>query len=168
MAEETAEQKLKRYGDVLDAYMAEVTKLRSENERLRADADAHGVLKSIYLDPDAPQSLRVKAASSALPVEKPRLMSVETSSGPSRFARWRAYERYRLKKEILTKTGQPPVPGWDAHLVDGVYEPPDGDSEPPLDLYGRDAIQALVTISGLVRAGRNGNGGDEPSEPSGK
>ena len=43
---------------------------------IMGDADAHTVLQSIYLDPEAPQANRLKAASAALPVEKPKLMSV--------------------------------------------------------------------------------------------
>jgi len=74
MTEETAEQKLQRYEYVLDAYVRELTKLREENERLRTVAGAHGVLKEIYLNPDAPQGNRIKATQAALPHETPRLM----------------------------------------------------------------------------------------------
>jgi hypothetical protein len=74
MAEETAEQKLARYEYVIEAYVAELTKLREENARLTAAAGAHGVLKAIYLDRDLPESFRAKAASAALPHEVPKLM----------------------------------------------------------------------------------------------
>jgi hypothetical protein len=73
---ETAEQKLARYETVLDLQMKELDRLRAENERLRTVAGAHGVLKEIYLDPDAPQGNRIKAAQAALNVEKPRLEPV--------------------------------------------------------------------------------------------
>jgi hypothetical protein len=76
MVEETAEQKLARYETVLDLQMKELDRLRSENERLRTVAGAHGVLKEIYLDPDAPQGNRIKAAQAALPHETPRLNPV--------------------------------------------------------------------------------------------
>jgi hypothetical protein len=70
-----------------DALRAEIKKLRVENAGLvdenrrlldwiLGDADAHTTLQSIYLDPDAPQANRIKAASAALPVEKPKLTSV--------------------------------------------------------------------------------------------
>ena len=141
--------------------MQKLEELAAENGRLAAACDAHGVLKSIYLDPDAPQGNRIKAAAASLPVEKPRLLSVMSSSQPSRGERWRAYERYQLHKEILTQTKQLPGPGWDAKLVGDVYQPPPGDEEPPMDLYGKDAVKAHVTISSLMRGvRRNGNGGD--------
>jgi hypothetical protein len=76
MTEETAEQKLARYETVLDLQMKELDRLRAENERLRTVAGAHGVLKEIYLNPDAPQGNRIKAAQAALPHEVPRLESV--------------------------------------------------------------------------------------------
>jgi hypothetical protein len=158
------------YEDVIRRQMAEIDRLRNEVKCLTAEADAHGVLKAVYLDRDAPQSLRVKAASAALPVEKPKLLSVMTSRAPSRFERWRVYARYQRKTEIILETGQLPAPGsgWDAQYQDGVYQPPDGDAEPPLDLYGKDAITAHHAISSLARMARNrnGNGGDEPSDAS--
>ena len=73
---ESVEEKLLRYETVLDLQIREIDRLRAENERLRTVAGAHGVLKSIYLDPDAPQSLRTKAAAAALPCETPRLQSI--------------------------------------------------------------------------------------------
>jgi hypothetical protein len=73
---ETVEQKLKRHEDALIACMAEITKLREENARLRSEADAHTVLRSIYSDPDAPQTNRIKAAAASLAHEKPRLQPV--------------------------------------------------------------------------------------------
>ena len=76
MAEETLEQKLARYEFVLDAYVRELTKLREENELLRSAAGAHEVLKSIYADANQPIGQRVKAATAALGVEKPRLTPV--------------------------------------------------------------------------------------------
>ena len=50
--------------------------MREENERLRSAAGAHDVLRAIYLDPDAPQGNRIKAAQAALPHETPRLNPV--------------------------------------------------------------------------------------------
>jgi hypothetical protein len=74
MTEETPEEKLARYEFVLDAYVRELAKLREENERLRSAAGAHDILKAIYLDPDAPQGNRIKAAAASLAHEKPKLM----------------------------------------------------------------------------------------------
>ena len=62
MPDETAEERLLRYETVLDLQVREIDRLRTENERLRTVAGAHGVLKEIYLDPDAPQGTRIKAA----------------------------------------------------------------------------------------------------------
>jgi hypothetical protein len=74
---ETPEQKLKRHEDALVACMAEITKLREENARLRSsENNAHSVLREIYNDPDAPHGVRVKAAGLALPHETPRLTPV--------------------------------------------------------------------------------------------
>jgi hypothetical protein len=72
---ETPEQKLKRHEDALVACMAEITKLREENARLRSEkSDALSVCKEVYSDPNAPPALRIKAAGLALPHETPRLM----------------------------------------------------------------------------------------------
>jgi hypothetical protein len=70
---ETAEQKLARYEYVLDAQADEIDKLRAEVERLRATSGAHGVLRSIYLNGELPESLRAKAAIGAIQHETPRL-----------------------------------------------------------------------------------------------
>jgi hypothetical protein len=75
MVEETAEQKLKRHEDALVACMAEITKLREENTRLRAEkSDALSVCREVYSDPKADPALRLRAAGLALPHEVPRLM----------------------------------------------------------------------------------------------
>jgi hypothetical protein len=76
MADETVEEKLARYEHVIGAQMTRIAELSAEIERLRAEGGAHAALKSIYLDPDAPQSLRAKAAGLALQHEVPKLQSV--------------------------------------------------------------------------------------------
>ena len=156
--------------EIIRMQMEEIAKLRAENQRLVAEADAHAVLKSIYSDPDASQTNRLKAAASAISFEKPKLLSVVPSSEPSRIERWRAFERYRLKREILTETHRLPAPGWDAHLVGDTYQPPAGDAEPPLDVFGKDSISAFCTISSLMPGvpdtggTSNGKAEDEPSQ----
>jgi hypothetical protein len=78
MAEETLEAKLKRHEDALVACMAEITRLREENARLRSsENNAHSVLREVYNDPTASPAVRVKAAGLALPHETPRLAPVE-------------------------------------------------------------------------------------------
>jgi hypothetical protein len=58
---------------VIREQMARIAELEAEVERLRSAAGAHEVLKEIYLNPDASQANRIKAATAALNVEKPRL-----------------------------------------------------------------------------------------------
>src|SRR6516165_10382014 len=58
--------------------MAEITRLREENARLRSsENNAHSVLREVYNDPTASPAVRVKAAGLALPHETPRLAPVE-------------------------------------------------------------------------------------------
>jgi len=72
---ETLEAKLKRHEDALVACMAEITKLREENARLRSQrGDALSVCQEVYGDPTAPPALRLKAAGLALQFEIPRLL----------------------------------------------------------------------------------------------
>jgi hypothetical protein len=69
MVEETLEQKLKRHEDALALCIAEITKLRAENERLRSAEGAHDVLRRLYLDETQSSNVRVLAARAALPHE---------------------------------------------------------------------------------------------------
>ena len=74
---ETAEQKLKRHEDALVACMAEITRLREENARLRSSENtAHSVLREVYNDPTASPAVRVKAAGLALSHESAPLKPV--------------------------------------------------------------------------------------------
>jgi hypothetical protein len=64
---------------IIELQIAEIEKLRAENQRLidwiMGDADAHTTLQSIYLDPNAPQGNRIKAANAAIPFEKGKRLS---------------------------------------------------------------------------------------------
>jgi hypothetical protein len=74
---ETLEAKLKRHEDALIACMAEITKLREENARLRSsENNAHSVLREVYNDPTASPAVRVKAAGLALSHESAPLKAV--------------------------------------------------------------------------------------------
>jgi hypothetical protein len=126
------EQKLKRHEDALVACMAEIERLRAENERLTSALDAHAVLQSIYRDATQNGNLRVKAASAALPVEKPKLHSIVPPMALDRREAWRVYQRWRLRTQIVLETRNLPTPGWDAHLIGDSYEPPEGDDMPPV------------------------------------
>jgi hypothetical protein len=78
MVEETLEAKLKRHEDALVACMAEITRLREENTRLRSsENNAHSVLREVYNDPTASPAVRVKAAGLALSHESAPLKPVE-------------------------------------------------------------------------------------------
>ena len=74
---ETLETKLKRHEDALVACMAEITRLREENARLRSSENtAHSVLREVYNDPTASPAVRVKAAGLALSHESAPLKPV--------------------------------------------------------------------------------------------
>jgi hypothetical protein len=77
---ETPEAKLKRHEDALVACMAEITKLRAENARLRSSeaesASALSTLRMIMRDDSQPANVRVRAATAALACETPRLTPV--------------------------------------------------------------------------------------------
>jgi hypothetical protein len=80
--------------------------------------------------------------------------------GPDRYERWRAFEKFDAKKKALMETGRLPPPGWDAHLADGVYQAPEGDAEPPVDVFGVDKVKAFVEMSQLMQGAQR----SEPSE----
>jgi|SRR5262249_35540196 len=139
-----------------------------ERKRLTEGADAHSTLQSIYRDLDLPESLRAKAAIGALPVEKPKLMSVVPPMEQDRKQRWRAYERWVLTKQSLELTRQFPAEGFDAHLESDDYQPPEGDDEPPMDISGEDRFRAHVALSELLAGPRrNGDGGNGQDDTSG-
>ena len=137
MADETDDQKLKRYEAVLDAQMREIDRLRAENARLTADGDAHAVLKAIYSDPDASAGERLRAASAAMAFEKPKLSVTASVGQRDRREAWRVYEQWALRRQIIVETRAQPKPGWDAHLVGDDYQPPEGTEMPPVDVEDR-------------------------------
>ena len=78
---DSVKAKLDKYEYIIQEQMAEIDRLRAENQRLidwiMGDADAHTILQSVYLDPAASQGNRIKAAAASLPFERPKLTSVE-------------------------------------------------------------------------------------------
>ena len=152
--------------DVIRKQMIEIDKLRAENKRLVSEADAHTTLKSIYTNPESPEANRIKAAAAALPIERPRLTAVTYYKQPDRKEAWRSFERWRLRREIVLETRNPPQPGWDAHLVGDTYQPPDGDAMPPVDVEsgpsGGFAVHTNLLPGLSERRTGNGNGEDEP------
>jgi hypothetical protein len=140
----------------------EIDRLRAENQRLidwiMGSADAHTTLQSIYLDPSATQTNRIKAASAALPVEKPKLMSVVPPMEMDRREAWRIYQRWQLKNEIVLETRHPPPPGWDTHLTGPDYQPPEGTHMPPRTVV-LDPTTGFRVLSNLLPKPAKGNGG---------
>jgi len=163
---ETVEQKLARWAYVIDAQAKEIDRLRAQVAALTEGANAHTVLQSLYRNVDLPESLRAKCAIGALPVEKGKMPTAYSSLDVDRKQRWLAYERFLVTKRSLEETRQLPPKGWDAKLVEGVYEAPAGDGEPPMDLYGQDAITAHVTISELMARNRRTGGNDSGNDNS--
>ena len=122
---ETLETKLKRHEDALVACMAEITRLREENSRLRcSENSAHNVLKEIYNDPAASPNVRVLAAKAAIGHESAPLkpqpapleltaeviepLSVVVERQRARCDRWLAMsleERERMITGVVRKDG---------------------------------------------------------------
>jgi hypothetical protein len=74
---EAAEQKLVRYEHVIKLQMEEIAKLRTENKRLLdwilGNTDALTCLQGIYQNPESSEYSKIRAASGALPFERPKL-----------------------------------------------------------------------------------------------
>jgi hypothetical protein len=161
---EFKEQKIGAELLVVDTlFHSSIAELEAENERLRAGLDAHGTLQSIYRNPASPEGNRIKAAAASLPHEKPKLLSVGPPIELDRRERWRVYERWRLRKEILIETRDLPPKGWDAHLQPDTYTPPEGEDLPPVDVV-TDPQSGFRILTNLLpnpdkRYG-NGNSGD--------
>ena len=165
-------QEIARLQFVVREQMKEIDRLRLENERLAAACDAHGVMTSIYLDPTASQTNRVKAASSAIGYERPRLMSVVPPIELDRRTAWQTYERWRLRREIIIETHQIPPKDCDAHILADSWQPPEGDSMPPVRVV-KDPTSGFRTLDSLLpgarrngKASDDGNGSDGSSEAS--
>jgi predicted HNH restriction endonuclease len=78
MTAESAEQKLNRFECVIRLQMAEIDKLRAENQALvdwiQGDSDALTVLQTIYNSSTTSETNRVKAAAAAIGYERPKMM----------------------------------------------------------------------------------------------
>jgi hypothetical protein len=72
-----AEQTLIRFEHVIKLQMAEIAKLRTENKRLldwiQGNTDALTCLQGIYQNPESSEFSKIKAATGALPFERPKL-----------------------------------------------------------------------------------------------
>src|SRR5215469_769591 len=146
----TLEAKLKRHEDALVACMAEITRLREENTTLRAEGTAHTALRSVYNDPSASETNKVRAASAAIGYEQPKIGSVVPSLGNvSRAERWRVYEMWSQRRQYIIERRAIPPPGWDDHLsVANYVEPPESEGMPPVDVI--DTPQGFKVLSNLL------------------
>ena len=72
-----AEQKLIRFEHVIKLQMAEIAKLCAENKQLlnwiTGESDALTCLQGIYQNPASSEHSKIKAATGALPFERPKL-----------------------------------------------------------------------------------------------
>ena len=164
---ETLEAKLKRHEDALSLCMAEIEKLRAENQRLRSESGAHTALRSVYTDPQASETNKVRAAAAAIGYEQPKIGSVMPLLGNvSRTERWRVYEKWAQRREYIFEHRAIPPPGWDNHLQRDTYvEPPESEGMPPVDVI-EDPTSGFKVLSNLLpKPGqrRIGNGGDRSS-----
>ena len=162
---ETLEAKLKRHEGALSLCMAEIEKLRAENQRLRSESGAHTALRSVYNDTQASETNKVRAAAAAIGYEQPKIGSVLSSLGNvSRTERWRVYEMWSQRRQYIIEHRDIPPPNWDAHLQPDVYTPPEGDAMPPVDVIdtgsGFKVLTNLLPKSGQQRRIGNGNGDD--------
>ena len=67
--------------------MAEIDKLRAENQRLvdwiNGESDALTCLQGVYNNPESSEGNRIKAAAAALPFERPKLSVQVSVRGPA-------------------------------------------------------------------------------------
>ena len=167
MTDETTEQKLARFETVLDLQMKEIDRLRAENERLRGEGGgAHTALRSVYNDPEASETNKVKAAAAAIGYEQPKIGSVLPSLGNvSRTERWRVFEMWSQRRQYIIEHHAIPPAGWDDHLQrDNYVEPPESEGMPPVDVIdtpqGFKVLSNLLPKPGQRRILGNGNGDD--------
>jgi hypothetical protein len=165
MTNTDVQSKLAEYESIVRMLTAKVEELVAENDRLRAEGGAHTALRSVYNDPQASETNKVKAAAAAIGYEQPKILSVPPAINLDRRERWRIYEQWSLRREIVMKTKDVPPPGWDAHLqVDNYVEPPESEGMPPVDVIdtasGFKVLTNLLPKSGQQRRIGNGNGDD--------
>ena len=155
------------YEDVLRRLTAKCEELVAENARLRSESGAHTALRSVYTDPQASETNKVRAAAAAIGYEQPKIGSVMPLLGNvSRTERWRVYEKWAQRREYIFEHRAIPPPGWDNHLQRDTYvEPPESEGMPPVDVI-EDPISGFKILSNLLpKPGqrRIGNGGGDGS-----
>ena len=167
---ETTEQKLARFETVIGLQMQEIDRLRAENANLRQEGGAHTALRSVYNDPEASETNKVKAAAAAIGYEQPKIGSVLPSLGNvSRTERWRVFEMWSQRRQYIIEHHAIPPAGWDDHLQrDNYVEPPESEGMPPVDVI--DTPQGFKVLSNLLpKPGQRrviGNGGNSDGTSS--
>ena len=152
------------YEDVLRRLTAKCEELVAENARLRSESGAHTALRSVYTDPQASETNKVRAAAAAIGYEQPKIGSVLPSMGSiNRTERWRAFEMWSQRRQYIIEHHAIPPAGWDDHLQrDNYVEPPESEGMPPVDVI--DTPQGFKVLSNLLpKPGSQrklGNGGD--------
>jgi hypothetical protein len=131
MVEETTEQKLKRHEDALSLCIAEIEKLRAENEQLRSAEGAHDVLRRIYLNEAESSNARIKAAQASINYEKSRLENappvLEITAKPVEDLATLVHRRRRRQAALEGRQlGDPEFEKW-VEREDGTY-PADDDT----------------------------------------
>jgi hypothetical protein len=144
---------LKAYADRLEhlcrAQADEIGRLRQEVENLRASGSAHTALRSVYNDPQASETNKVRAASAAIGYEQGKIGSVLPSLGNvSRTERWRVYEMWSQRRQYIIEHRAIPPAGWDDHLRPETYQEPEGTEMPPVDVL--DTPQGFKVLSNLL------------------
>jgi hypothetical protein len=103
---DSVKTKLDKYEYIIRAQMTEIDKLRTENKRLvdwiMGDADALTCLQSVYNNPASSEGNRIKAATGALPFERPKLSVQVSVRGPAVLSE-------RLDQANGMKTVNPPL-----------------------------------------------------------
>ena len=158
------------YEDVLRRLTAKCEELVAENARLRSESGAHTALRSIYTDPQASESNKVRAAAAAIGYEQPKIGSVMPLLGNvSRTERWRVYEKWAQRREYIFEHRAIPPAGWDNHLQrDNYVEPPESEGMPPVDVIedptsGFKVLSNLLPKPGSQRKLGNGSDSDNSS-----
>jgi hypothetical protein len=157
--------KLAEYENLIRMLTTRLEEAVGEVERLRAEGGAHEALRSIYNDPLASETNKVRAARAAIGYEQPKILAEPPAIQLNRRERWRIYEQWSLRREIMLKIKNVPPKGWDAHLQpDNYVEPPESEGLPPVDVIdtgsGLKVLTNLLPKSGQRRPIGNGDGGD--------
>jgi hypothetical protein len=131
-------------------------------------------LQSVCESTDIAVDYKIESGELLRRYEAPRIASEsvrpsysEGDTAANRTEAWRVYERWRLRKQIVLSTRNPPQPGWDNHLQADTYVgAPGGSAMPPVRVV-EDAVSGFRLLDNLMPnpgQRRIGNGSDESSD----